>query len=93
MRNKIISGLVIFIMMVIAVSTLAQGMVDINSAGTVELEKLYRVGPKLAAMIIAERENNGIYISLEDLIVRVKGVGPKMVAKWEGMAVIPPVAE
>ena len=93
MRNNIISGLVIFLIMVMAVSLPAQGMVDLNSAGSLVLEKLYRVGPKLATRIIAEREKNGPFSSLGDVVVRVKGVGPKMIAKWEGMAVIPPVAE
>jgi len=93
MRNLIIPGVVGCLMAVITVSLLAQGMVDINSAGTSELEKLYRVGPKLAARIIAEREKNGPFASLGDVAVRVKGIGPKMIGRWEGMAVIPPVAE
>jgi competence protein ComEA len=79
--------------MIMVVSLMAQGMVDLNSAGTAELEMLYRVGPKLAAKIIAEREKNGPFVSLGDVVVRVKGVGPKMIERWEGMAVIPPVAE
>ena len=93
MRNIIISGLVIFLTAVMAISLLAQGMVDLNSAGTLELEKLYRVGPKLAAKIIAERGKNGPFASLDDVAIRVKGIGPKTIAKWEGMAVISPVVE
>lgn len=84
MRNWIIMGIIGCLTLVMANPLLAQGMVEINSAGASELEKLYRVGPQLAAKIIAEREKNGLYISLEDVIVRVKGVGPKMIAKWKG---------
>ena len=93
MRNLIIPGVVGCLMVVMAVSLLAQGMVDLNSAGSSELEKLYRVGPKLAARIIAEREKNGPFVSLGDVVARMKGIGPKMIDRWEGMAVIPPVAE
>ncbi len=93
MRNYIITGISVFIMLAISVSLPAQGVVDLNSAGSSELEKLYRVGPKLAARIIAEREKNGLFSSLVDVANRIKGVGPKMIEKWEGMAVITPVAE
>ena len=93
MRNWIVLSIVIFLTMVISLSLPAQGMVDLNSTGSSELEKLYRVGPKLASKIIAEREKNGLFSSLDDVANRIKGIGPKMVAKWEGMAVIAPVAE
>ncbi len=81
-------------MLAISVSLPAQGVVDLNSAGSSELEKLYRVGPKLASKIIAERENNGLFSSLDDVANRIKGIGPKMIEKWEGMAVVlPPAAD
>lgn len=88
-------GLVVIVAVIAtAVASLAQGMVDLNTAGSSQLEKLYRVSPKIALKIIAEREKNGPYASLEDVAVRIKEVGPKTIAKWEGMAVvIPPGAE
>lgn len=55
---------------------------DINEAGQVELESLFKVGPKLAERIIAEREENGYFTSLEDLCRRVKGIGPTIVGSW-----------
>ena len=55
---------------------------DINNAGLAELESLYKVGPKLAKRIIEERETNGSFSSLEDLCMRVKGVGPTIVGSW-----------
>ena len=94
MRNWIVLSIVIFLTMVISLSLPAQGMVDLNSTGSSELEKLYRVGPKLASKIIAERENNGLFSSLDDVANRIKGIGPKMIEKWEGMAVVlPPAAD
>ena len=92
MRNIIISGIVGCLMMGMAVSLLAQGMVDLNSAGSSELEKLNRVGPKIAAKIIIEREKNGPFVSLDDVGARIKEIGPKTIAKWEGMVVVIPSA-
>lgn len=60
---------------------------DINTAGSLQLEKLYRVGPAVASRIIAEREENGPFLSLVDLANRVRGIGPRTIAHWEGMAV------
>lgn len=55
---------------------------DINEASQVELESLFKVGPKLAQRIITERKENGYFTSLEDLCLRVKGIGPTMVGSW-----------
>ena len=70
------------------VSSFSQGLVDINTAGTSQLEKLYRVSPKIAGKIIMERKKNGPFASLEDVAVRMKEIGPKTIAKWEVMAVV-----
>lgn len=52
---------------------LPKSPVNVNMATLAQLETLPRVGPKLAAKIVAGRPYKG----LEDLD-RVKGVGPKM---------------
>jgi competence protein ComEA len=49
--------------------------VDVNSASAAELERLPRVGPALAARIVAWREKNGPFESLESLR-QVRGIGP-----------------
>ncbi|MDQ7014577.1 MAG: helix-hairpin-helix domain-containing protein [Planctomycetota bacterium] len=54
--------------------------IDINTATLAELDILPRIGPTLAARIIADREANGPFGSLDDLD-RVPGIGPKTVAK------------
>jgi len=63
--------------------------IDINRAGLRDLQTLYHVGPILARKIIKEREENGSFSSLEDLIKRVKGIGPTMVGNWRGKVINP----
>ena len=48
--------------------------ININTAAVVELETLPRIGPVLAERIIAYREENGSFESIEE-IVEVKGIG------------------
>lgn len=50
-------------------------VVNVNSANATELERLPRVGPALAARIIAWREEHGPFRTLEDLR-HVRGIGP-----------------
>lgn len=61
-------------------STLAfAGPVDINHANAEALAaNIKGVGPKLAASIVAYREANGPFTTVEDL-EKVKGVGPSTV--------------
>jgi len=55
------------------------GIVYINSASAAELEVLPHVGPTLAERILAYREENGPFTSLEDLD-NVSGIGPSTLA-------------
>ena len=87
MRKFIALGLVVFFTAAIVAPLLAQEAVDVNTASAIQLQALYRVGPKTAAKIIAERDANGPFSSLQDLASRIKGIGPKTIAKWEGKAV------
>jgi competence protein ComEA len=52
-----------------------QGLLDINSATTAQLETLPGIGPVLAASIVEYRETYGAFARLEDLL-RVPGIGP-----------------
>jgi competence protein ComEA len=87
MRKYIALALVVFFAAAIVAPLLAQEAVDVNTASAIQLQALYRVGPKTAAKIIAERDANGPFSSLSDLASRVKGIGPKTIAKWAGKAV------
>ena len=52
-------------------------IVDIDRAAAEEIERLPRIGPVLAARIVADRDSLGPFGSLERL-QRVKGVGPAL---------------
>lgn len=53
----------------------AMGLVDINSADAVQLQTLPGIGPVLAGRIIAWREENGPFPSVE-ILGEVSGIGP-----------------
>lgn len=48
--------------------------VNVNTASVEELTALTGIGPSLAERIVKEREENGAFVSIEDLL-RVKGIG------------------
>lgn len=53
-----------------------QYKLDINTASWVEWSQLDGIGETLARRIVADREQNGPFRSVEE-ISRVKGIGPK----------------
>lgn len=55
------------------------GRIDLNKADQAALETLPRIGPALAERIIAWREENGGFRSVDDLLA-VPGIGEKMLA-------------
>jgi competence protein ComEA len=50
-------------------------LIDINTASAAELEELPGIGPTTAQKIVEYREQNGPFISIED-IINVSGIGP-----------------
>ena len=65
--------------------------IDINSATWFELSQLEAIGPVLARRIVADRDTNGPFRSIDDL-QRVKGIGPRTVERnrrWMRAAVTP----
>ena len=58
------------------------GRIDINRATVTELDALPGIGPAKAQAIVADREANGPFRSVDDLL-RVKGIGPKMLEKMK----------
>jgi competence protein ComEA len=58
----------------------ASKLIDINSASAEELTALKGVGKKRAQLIVADREANGPFSSIDDL-TRIKGIGPKTIEK------------
>ena len=57
----------------------ANGKVDINTATADQLQQLNGVGPALAQRIVADRQANGPFKTVEDL-KRVSGIGDKKYA-------------
>jgi competence protein ComEA len=53
--------------------------IDLNSADQAALETLPRIGPALAERIIAWRDDNGRFTSVDDLLA-VPGIGEKLLA-------------
>lgn len=81
-----------FAWIVLLISVALAG-VDVNSADSAALESLPGIGPSKAAAIIAYREANGPFKSLDDLD-RVEGIGPSTLANLQelvsfGNAAIP----
>lgn len=60
---------------------LAFAAVDVNTADKAALDGIKSIGPKTADAIIAERTKGGKFKDWEDLIKRVKGVGPGNASK------------
>jgi competence protein ComEA len=56
--------------------SLAGTRISINEASAEELQRLPRIGPKMAQRILDER-SKGAFTSLAELRRRVKGIGPK----------------
>ncbi len=51
-------------------------LIDLNTAMERELESLPGIGPDMAGRIVAHREANGPFVSVED-VENVSGIGPK----------------
>ncbi|GAB4161441.1 MAG: hypothetical protein Tsb009_38700 [Planctomycetaceae bacterium] len=66
--------------------------IDINTATRIEWMQLEGIGETLADRIIADREENGPFASIEDL-ERVKGIGPKILARIRRHLIVKPVSQ
>ncbi|MFE5309287.1 ComEA family DNA-binding protein [Isoptericola sp. NPDC056605] len=58
----------------------AGGAVNLNSAGAAELEALPGIGPALAGRIVAWRDENGPFTSVDELD-EVSGIGPSVLGQ------------
>ncbi len=65
----------------------ADGRVDLNAADSGVLESLPGVGPELAARILAWRDANGRFSSVEDL-KNVRGIGEKTFAALRDLVAV-----
>jgi len=61
--------------------------VDLNTATSAQLEAIPGIGKSLAERILAFREKNGAYASLDDLL-KVQGIGEKSLEKLRPYLVV-----
>lgn len=55
--------------------------VDVNTANQAQLENIRGIGPKTAATIVRERQQNGAFSSYTNLTDRVGGMGAKRIER------------
>ncbi|HEY8344910.1 MAG TPA: ComEA family DNA-binding protein [Bacillota bacterium] len=63
------------------------GRIDPNTATSTELQSIPGIGPALAERIIADRQRNGRFQTVDDL-ARVKGIGAKTLDKIRAYLII-----
>lgn len=85
MKRFVLAAVISF--MGLLASALALAAVDINTANESQLETLPGIGPGKAKAIIAERQANGPFKSVDDL-GRVKGIGDKTLAELRSQATV-----
>jgi competence protein ComEA len=80
MLNKIVATLIIFLALSLNSAVFADEKININKATKSELLSINGIGSTTADEIIAYREKNGAFSSIDDL-TKVKGIGEKKAAK------------
>lgn len=90
--KRFLSATVLFCVVLLA-PALVLAAVDINSANESQLESLPGIGPTKAKAIVAERQANGPFKSVDDLS-RVRGIGEKTITELRAQATVgsPPPA-
>jgi competence protein ComEA len=61
--------------------------ININTASSAELQKLPRIGPKIAQRIIDFRNQNGNFKNIEE-IIKVRGIGEKVFKQIKDMITV-----
>ena len=76
-------GVLIILAMLVQLATAGETRVNVNTATKIELEQLKGIGPVKASRIIEMRP----FVAVDSLI-NVKGIGPKTMAKIQGVATV-----
>jgi competence protein ComEA len=75
--------LMLFLAFSLSLSAVLAAAVEVNTADQTALESVKGIGPAHAKAIIDERTKNGPFKDADDLVNRVKGIGPKSVQNLE----------
>ncbi|WP_233881641.1 ComEA family DNA-binding protein [Paraburkholderia flagellata] len=75
--------LMLFLAIGLSLSAVLAAAVEVNTADETALESVKGIGPVHAKAIIDERTKNGPFKDADDLVSRVKGIGPKSVQNLE----------
>jgi len=75
------------VLIVMLWATVALGAININNAGMNELISLPGIGPAKASAIVEYRKAHGPFSSVDDLM-KVKGIGPRLLEKLKDLVVI-----
>jgi len=73
----------------VATSPSSTDLININTASSAELDKLPGIGPTTAQKIIDYRQQNGPFVSTED-IINVSGIGPGTYEKIKSLITVGP---
>jgi comEA protein len=98
MKNFMFKGLVLSLILGLVFSSAlslqvqqaqqtSEKKVNINTASALELQKLPRIGPKVAQRIIDFRNQNGKFKSIEE-IMKVRGIGEKLFKQIKDMITV-----
>ncbi len=69
-------------------SNAAASLIDPNTASAVELERLNGIGPAMSARIVEWREQNGEFLTAEDLLA-IPGIGPATLDRFRSQLSLP----
>lgn len=101
MRKLVMKGLVLGVLMAFFLSFLPriqadskpeQEKININTASLAELQKLPRIGPKVAQRIIDYRKEHGKFKKAEE-IMKVRGISEKTYKKIKDLIIVEPMVK
>ena len=66
---------------------LQTGRMNVNLASERQLTQLPGIGPSLAGRIVAYRDVNGAFLTIDEMS-KVRGIGPKTIERFRGLVIV-----